>query len=132
MSDSMILSESSKDSPSLKAAVPILCVRDLGRALQFYQSVLGFEIGWTFGDPPELASVRRDQVEFNLFTRRENEFQLTRVYVYVDDVDAYYNLIVAGGARATYPLEDRPYGMRDCRVEDPDGNQISFGAPIRR
>jgi uncharacterized glyoxalase superfamily protein PhnB len=131
MSDSVILGKPSKDGPSLSAVVPILCVRDLQRALQYYRSTLGFDVGWTFGNPPELASICRDQVEFNLSEVRENEFQLTRIYVYVDDVDAYYNLIVAAGARATYPLEDRPYGMRDCRIEDPDGNQISFGAPVR-
>jgi uncharacterized glyoxalase superfamily protein PhnB len=131
MSNNEIRDISRKAGPSLSAAVPILFVRDLPRALQYYQSTLGFEVGWTFGNPPELASVCRDQVEFNLSQARENEFQISRVYVYVGDVDAYYNLIVAAGARATYPLEDRPYGMRDCRIEDLDGNQISFGAPVK-
>ncbi len=122
--------KSRKDGPSLQTAVPILCVRDLERALEYYRSTLGFEVGWIFGDPPELASVCRDEVEFNLSKADESEFHLARVYVHVDDVDAYYNHIVAKGARTTYPLEDRFYGMRDCRIEDPDGNQISFGASI--
>jgi uncharacterized glyoxalase superfamily protein PhnB len=87
-------------------------------------------VGWIFGDRPELASICRDQVEFNLSTADGRGFHLTRVFVHVDDIDAYYNLIVAKRARATYPLEDRSYGMRDCRIEDPDGNQISFGASI--
>ena len=126
----MIPNKSETVGPSLHTAVPILCVRDLERALQYYRDTLGFEVGWTFGTPPELASVCRDQVEFNLSKTPEDEFQLTRVYVHVHDVDAYYHLIVAAGARATYPLEDRHYGMRDCRMEDPDGNQISFGSPI--
>jgi catechol 2,3-dioxygenase-like lactoylglutathione lyase family enzyme len=130
MSDTMSLNKPSKDGPSLSAAVPILYVRDLEQALQYYRSILGFEVGWTFGNPPELASVCRDRVEFNLSKAGEHEFQLSRVYVYVDDVDIYYNLIIAAGARATYPLEDRFYGMRDCRIEDPDGNQISFGTPL--
>jgi catechol 2,3-dioxygenase-like lactoylglutathione lyase family enzyme len=130
MSDTTIPGKSRKDGPSLIAAVPIVWVRDLERALQYYRSTLGFELGWTFGNPPELASVCRGQVEFNLSRACDNEFQNSRVYVYVDDVDAYYNLIVAAGARVAYPLEDRPYGMHDCRIEDPDGNQISFGAPV--
>lgn len=123
--------KSNKDGPSLHAVVPIVCVRDLERALEYYRSTLGFEVGWIFGDPPELASICRDQVEFQLSRAMDDEFRPSRVYVYVDDVDSYYNLIVGRGARATYPLDDRFYGMRDCRIEDPDGNQISFGASIR-
>jgi catechol 2,3-dioxygenase-like lactoylglutathione lyase family enzyme len=130
MSDTVTPDKPRKEKPSLNAAVPILWVRDLEQALQYYQGTLGFTVGWTFGTPPELASVCRDQVEFHLSKAGEGEFHITRVYVYVDDVDAYDNHIVAAGARATYPLEDRFYGMRDCRIEDPDGNQISFGTPL--
>jgi catechol 2,3-dioxygenase-like lactoylglutathione lyase family enzyme len=130
MSADTTSAKTQKDGPSLNAVVPILWVRDLERALEYYRSTLGFEVGWIFGNPPELASVCRDQVEFNLSKATDDEFRISRVYIHVDDVDAYYSLIVARGARATYPLEDRFYGMRDCRIEDPDGNQISFGASI--
>jgi hypothetical protein len=27
------------------------------------------------------------------------------------------------------PLAARDYGMRDCRLVDPDGNELSFGEP---
>jgi uncharacterized glyoxalase superfamily protein PhnB len=36
---------------------------------------------------------------------------------------------VAAGARVAVPLEVRDYGMRDCRLVDPDGNELSFGEP---
>ncbi|CAM5304767.1 hypothetical protein MAUB1S_05320 [Mycolicibacterium aubagnense] len=113
--------------PSLTGIVPIIEVRNLQRALDFYRSVLGFEVAWTFGTPATLASVCRDKVELNL-SETGGEFQRSRVYVHVDDVDAYYDGITAAGARVLFPLDDRTYGMRDCRIADIDGNEISFGA----
>ena len=50
----------------LEAAVPILSVIDLSEALEYYQSVLGFQVEWKWGEPPRLASVCRDRVELNL------------------------------------------------------------------
>ena len=42
-------------------------------------------------------------------------------------VDAYYNQITVAGANVVVPLADRPYGMRDFRIVDPSGNELSFG-----
>ncbi|WP_054308591.1 glyoxalase superfamily protein [Mesorhizobium sp. 1M-11] len=121
------MTEPTTHAPSLTGVVPILGVRDLQRALEFYRSVLGFEVSWTFGTPVTLAAVCRDKVEFNL-SETGDAFQRSRAYVYVDNVDAYYDRIAAAGARVLFPLEDRAYGMRDCRIADPDGNEISFGS----
>ena len=48
------------------------------------------------------------------------------------DIDAYFERVTAAGAKVTVPLADRFYGMRDGRVEDPDGNQLSLGAGDQR
>ena len=42
-------------------------------------------------------------------------------------VDAYYNHITNAGAKVAVALADRPYGMRDFRIVDPSGNELSFG-----
>ncbi|PPD27340.1 MAG: hypothetical protein CTY20_12845 [Hyphomicrobium sp.] len=130
MTGSDVAGENIGSGPRLGKAVPLLYVRDLIKALDYYQTVFGFRVGWTVGDPLELASICRDQIEFNLTQARPEQFCRSRVYVYVDNVDAYYDQIVAAGARITHPLADRHYGMKDCRIEDPDGNQISFGTPV--
>ncbi len=54
---------------ALEAAVPVLSVTDLPRALDEYQRVLGFRQSWSWGDPPELACVCRDKIELNLAQR---------------------------------------------------------------
>ena len=117
--------------PKLLGVVPILYARDLSLALSYYKSTLGFQIGWTFGEPLELASICRDYIELNISQAPVDEFVASRAYIYVDDIDAYFAQIAAAGAHVTYPLEDRHYGMRDCRIKDPDGNQISFGMAVR-
>jgi hypothetical protein len=46
------------------------------------------------------------------------------VYLYVEDVDS--SIIPAGTA-----AEDCPWGMREARLTDPDGNEVRVGSPLR-
>jgi uncharacterized glyoxalase superfamily protein PhnB len=111
----------------LEAAVPILSVTDLSEALDFYERVLGFQVGWKWGEPSHLASVCRDRVEVNLSQSSEAKPAISKVYFQMAGVDAYYNQVTVAGARVVVPLADRPYGMRDFRIVDPSGNELSFG-----
>jgi uncharacterized glyoxalase superfamily protein PhnB len=113
----------------LEAAVPILQITDLSEALDYYERVLGFQPGWKWGDPANRASVCRDNVELNLSQSSEAKTSISRVYFQMTGVDAYYRSVMTAGARVTVPLADRPYGMRDLRLVDPDGNELSFGEP---
>ena len=40
------------------------------------------------------------------------------------DVDATFARLRAGGAEIVQEPIDQPYGIRDCAVRDPAGNQI--------
>lgn len=110
----------------LEAAVPILAVRDLAEALDYYQRVLGFRMGWTWGEPVRLASLCRDRVEVNLAQAAE-PLTVSKVYVHMTGADGYYEQVRTAGARVAVPLADRVYGMRDFRVVDPSDNELSFG-----
>jgi uncharacterized glyoxalase superfamily protein PhnB len=109
----------------LNSVTPILQVADLRRAVDFYRDVLGFSQGWIVGDPPWLASVCRDAVEFHLYAVEKPV--PSHVYLNVLRVDNYFSGAVSAGARVVYSLEDRKYGMRDGRIADPDGNHIGIG-----
>ena len=121
---------------ALETAIPILPVTDLSEALDYYQRVLGFEIAWTWGEPPQLASVCRDRIEFNLAHRpglsqtASGEPGADKVYVRMAGIDEFYRTIKAAGAEVIVPLDDRHYGLRDFRLADPSGNEISFGEVI--
>jgi uncharacterized glyoxalase superfamily protein PhnB len=107
---------------------PILAVSDLKRALDFYQQVMGFEVGWIAGEPPRMASVCREPVDIML--RVEPSPRLSEIYIGVVGVDGYYQRVAGAGAKVTCPLDDRGYGMRDATVEDPDGNRVAFGEAL--
>lgn len=112
----------------LKGIAPIFQVADVQRALDYYTRVLGFSIEWSVGEPPTHASVSRDSVEISL--TREAAPTPSRVYIEVDGIDEYFARITAAGALVKVPLADRPYGMRDGRVDDADGNAIQLGEPL--
>lgn len=107
---------------------PELQASDLERSIDFYRRAFGFEVSWCVGEPPELACLCRDNVEFTL--RAVATPVPIHVYFTVAGVDASYAAALAEGARELVPLEDRSYGMRDGRVSDPDGNQIGLGQSI--
>jgi uncharacterized glyoxalase superfamily protein PhnB len=109
----------------LNSVTPILQVADLRRALDFYRDVMGFRTGWIVGEPPWLASVCRDALEFHLY--RVDQPVPSQVYLNVTGVDEYFAEISRAGAKVIYALEDRQYGMRDGRIADPDGNHIGIG-----
>jgi uncharacterized glyoxalase superfamily protein PhnB len=88
--------------------------------------VLGFDIAWQWGNPPNLANVCRDRVSMSLSVA-SGAPAIARVYVQMGGVDAFYERIVAAGATVDVPIGNRPYGMRDFRIVDPDGNELSFG-----
>ncbi|MEO8017126.1 MAG: glyoxalase superfamily protein [Pseudomonadota bacterium] len=121
------------NAPRLHAVSPIFQVEVLERGIDFYTRMLGFKLAWTWGTPPDRASLRRDAVEITLETRHVGEAaRASHVYLQVEKIDEYYAAIIAAGARAKVPLADRAYGMRDCRVIDPDANELSIGESISR
>jgi predicted enzyme related to lactoylglutathione lyase len=113
---------------TLKSICPIFQVADLDRALEFYTKVLGFDVGWIAGTPPQYACVCREGVEIQL-----NVFAqpvLSHAYVHLTGINAYYQRAVGAGAKIVVAMDDREYGMRDARIADPDGNQLSIGEEI--
>lgn len=119
-----------KGAVSLQSVSPILQVPDMLAALEFYRTVLGFEVAWTWGDPMDHAAVCRDKVEIMLALALQEPQPISSVYIVMSGIDDYHAGIVKAGGNVTVPLAERPYGMRDFRVVDPAGNQLSFGEAV--
>jgi uncharacterized glyoxalase superfamily protein PhnB len=114
--------------PVLHAVSPIFQVANLQRGIDFYTRVMGFELGRTWGTPPDRAILCRDAIEITLEVEREP--RSSHVYLQVQGVDVYFDSVTAAGARVIVPLADRVYGMRDGRISDPDGNHVGLGEAL--
>ena len=109
---------------------PILAVDDLHQALAFYRDLLGFNLAWCWGEPPELAGICRDAVELTLMDRADKPEGRARVCLRVTGIDALYAGLERAGAVISVPIGDRPYGLRDFRIVDPGGNELDIGEAI--
>ena len=53
------------------------------------------------------------------------------IYFWPDDVDALHAELDNRGATIIQRPSDQPYGLREFRVEDPDGHILAFGKRIQ-
>jgi catechol 2,3-dioxygenase-like lactoylglutathione lyase family enzyme len=104
---------------------PVFPVSDIASAVSFYCEALGFKLGWTWGEPPTHASVDRDQIDIML-TLNPVKAGSGDAYVGLKGVESYFAELKARRVPLG-ELSDRPYGMRDFAVRDPDGNRLVFG-----
>jgi uncharacterized glyoxalase superfamily protein PhnB len=110
---------------------PIFAVANIEDALDFYCRKLGFETKWIFGDPPHRAGVAKQGVEIHLDAEAAGAPPGPSViYCHMDDVTAYFHDLQSRGVAFVFELQDRPWGMRDFRIEDPFGNRLGFASKI--
>lgn len=105
---------------------PSLAVRDVRAAVDFYTTKLGFTLGFTWGDPPGIAGVNLGKVQMFLERGTPNPAGCS-VYFVVGDADELHEFHRAGGVEVVVPPDDRLYGLRDYRIRDLHGYELSFG-----
>ena len=105
---------------------PVLHVQDVQAAVRYYRDVLGFVSD--FGDE-SYAVVWRDNSAIH-FVKSDRGPSGVHVFQWVRDVDACYKEVVNRGANVTVEPGDRPYGVRDFSIQDPNDISIIFGQNI--
>jgi [ribosomal protein S5]-alanine N-acetyltransferase len=112
---------------------PILSVVDVGAAVAWYESMLGFGVDFIAGDPPELAIVSRGEwsaTSVRIHLRRAAAAVRQEIYLLVGaGIDDLFAHVRARGARIRAAVDTRPWGMREFTIEDLDGHALRFGAP---
>jgi len=103
-----------------------LRVSDVVAAVDFYTNKLGFELGFTWGDPPTIAGVNLGNVQ--LFLERGTPApQGCAVYFVVGSADDLFEYHRGTGVEIVESPGDRPYGLRDYRIRDLHGYELGFG-----
>jgi catechol 2,3-dioxygenase-like lactoylglutathione lyase family enzyme len=123
--------------PVLNSAEASIFTTDFDASCAFFTENLGFEVVFTYGEPPFYGQVRRDKALINL--------RLVRGPVFVDDIREREELLAvsitvgtaadirqlfldfqAAGVDFFRPLKQQPWGARTFVVRDPDGNLLLF------
>jgi uncharacterized glyoxalase superfamily protein PhnB len=78
----------------------------------------------------DISVMDRAVVRLLLIARTERQTGIGSCYVYVRDADALHAELLAKGAKVQGEPASRPWGLREFRVLDLEGNQLTFGQPF--
>lgn len=118
-------------------AIPILPSRSVAATVAFYQR-LGFA-GGAHASDSGYAILRRGAIELHFFSHPSlvPAESFAGCYLRVADVDRMHRDMSSSDLpRTGIPrmdrLEDKPWGLREFAVVDPDGNLLRIGQVIRQ
>jgi catechol 2,3-dioxygenase-like lactoylglutathione lyase family enzyme len=130
-----------RNRPSMdaKGLTPILNVSDIQQSVEWFEK-LGWYKAWDWGDPPTFASVCNGKCEificlngqggrgsdalpptFRSFAN-ETADRGAWISIWVEDVDAVYQLCIAQGIEVTWSPADMPWDVREMHIRHPDGH----------
>lgn len=119
----------------ITAIVPQFFTTDLGRTLTYFDTHLGFETQFQYGEPPHFAGAIRDGT--SIFFRRLDEApawpsekydaELLDVYIVVEDLKALYAEYDDRGIEFHRELAAMPWDFTEFVVRDIDGRLLCFG-----
>jgi len=115
----------------INKACPTFPAADVVKAAEWYRDKLGFTIGNLFPSQG-YAVVRRDDIELHFWQCEDRKIaENTSAYFQPDDIEGVHASMTKAkeGGRIVEP-QDRPWGMREFYVWDPDGNLLKFGVPM--
>ncbi len=120
-----------QDSPSRRGsqprglwqALPELPFDNVPAAVTYYREVLGFRINYQQDD---LGVMDRDAITLLLIARTEAHKGIGSFEAYVSNADALFEELSAKGAKVLGPPVSHPWGLRDFKVIDLEGNRITF------
>ncbi|MEM9419437.1 MAG: GNAT family N-acetyltransferase [Planctomycetota bacterium] len=111
---------------------PIFAVSHLPDTIAFYRDRLGGQGEWTYGEGPDFGGIRLNgaQVMFQLNPDLAKQAHGIGHFFFCNEVDDQYAQHLAAGAPIAEPIENKPWGIREYLVIDPNGVRLRFGGPI--
>lgn len=119
----------------IAAIAPQFFTPDLPTTLAYYDSKLGFQTQFIYGEPPVYAGAIRDGL--SIFFRvvdsalppspHKYEQEYLDAYLRVDGIDELYAKYQARGVTFFREIASMPWGFREFVVKDCDGRLLCFG-----
>ncbi len=124
--------------PANLAVFVRLVVDDASAAIDFYTAVFGATEILRFADPSGKIVHAEVQIGDDIVSLSESDGETNRspsqlggspviVTVNTTNVDTIAQRMMANGAEAIFPVDDRDYGRRDGRYRDPEGHVWIIG-----
>lgn len=107
--------------------MPELPLDNVPAGVAYYRDVLGFQVNYQQHD---IGVMDRDAVRLLLIARTDLHTGIGSAYVYVADADALHTELRAKGANVQGEPVSQPWGLREFRAVDLEGNRITFGQPF--
>lgn len=126
--------------PKLTASSPVLLVRDVVAAANYYRDKLGFQYNRFWGEPPMFVILNRDEMYLMLRQADDPKHivphwtvadKLWNAYFWVNDADALHREFVQRGAKIDYGPCNQPYDVREFGIQDLDNYDIGFGQVLK-
>ena len=116
-------------------AVPVVCTADVAGTVTYFEETLGFEQQWIWGDPPVYAGLEAGSVQIYVTLDpgmaaaiREQELG-PDIFLWVKDIDAVFEKHKAAGAEIFEALSERPWGVRQYVIREPNGYLLKVAEP---
>ena len=116
----------------LKQIHPVLPVKDVNKAVEFYVDKLGFKLAFTDTTSAQgYAGVSRDAIEIHLQWHDEKEWidgmDRPMLRIYVDNIEALFEEYKTKAVfHARTSLKETPWGTREFAFYDICGNGLTF------
>ena len=107
----------------MRTIMPELPLDDVPAGVAYYRDVLGFSVNYQQHD---LGVMDRDEVRLLLVARTEQHRGIGSCCFYVRDADALHAELLAQGANVLGEPVSYPWGLREFRILDLEGNRLSF------
>ncbi|MTI10052.1 glyoxalase superfamily protein [Curvivirga aplysinae] len=99
--------------------VPVFHVSDMVKSLDYYITNLKFKSGFV-SDDYSFAIIKLSQTALHLVKIHKNQFTPVVTYIWYKETDQLAKKLNQG-------ITETPYGMKEFRITDPDGNYLIYG-----
>lgn len=117
-----------------------LFVADVPAACAYFTDKLGFDVDFTYGEPPFYAQVSRDEARLALrlvcepvfagdVREREQLLAASITVANARDIERVFAEFTGAGVRFHETLAAQPWGASTFIIADPDGNLVLFAGP---
>ena len=117
-------------------AAPVISTTDVAGTIRYFEQTLGFEQQFIWGDPPVYAGVKVGGAPLyvtydpDLATVIREQRLAPDIFLWVNDIDTVYRQHQTANAQILEELTERPWGVRQYVVREPNGYHLKVAECI--